>query len=156
MMIFEEEQQIFKPFLNALLLSMAAFVLIIWFALGDESEEGRQVVFALFAFSFLIMAFFFTLKLNTRVTGEGIHLKTLYFVSRTILFDDIAGAEDVQYRPIRDYGGWGIRFGRKGMVYSMSGDRGVKLTLTNGKRVLIGSQRSGELARAINSGRGLR
>lgn len=155
MLSFEEEQYFSKPLLNALLLLMAAFVLTMFFAVGVESEEGRQAVFATSAFSFLFMAFFFTLKLNTTVTGEGIHLRTLYFISRTIRFDDIASAEDIHYRPIRDYGGWGIRFGRNGMAYNMSGNRGVKLSLNNGKRVLIGSQRSGELAAAIKTGMGL-
>lgn len=155
-MSFEEEQHFSKPLLNALLFLMAAFVLIMWFALGIESEEGRQAVFATFAFSFLFVVFFFTLKLNTSVTGEGVEIKTLYVLSRLIRFDDIASAENVQYRPIRDYGGWGIRFSRNGMAYNMSGDRGVALKLKNGKRVLIGSQRSAELATAINSGRGLR
>lgn len=156
MITFEEEQHFSKPLLNALLLLMAAFVLIMFFAIGVESEGGRQAVFAIFAFFFVFMAFFFTLKLNTTVTGEGINVKTIYVLSRLIRFDEIASAEDIQYRPIRDYGGWGIRFGRNGMAYNMRGDRGVKLTLTNGKRVLIGSQRSGELATAINSGRGQR
>ena len=156
MMNFEEEQHFSKPLLNALSFMMAAFVLIMWFALGVETEEGREAVFATFMFSFLFMVFFYTLKLNTQVTGEGIQIKTLYVVSRLIRFDDIASAEDVQYRPIRDYGGWGIRFGRNGMAYNMSGDRGVVLKLKNGKRILIGSQRSAELAATIKSGRGLR
>ena len=42
-----------------------------------------------------------------------------------------------------------MRFGRRGRAYNVSGDRGVELTLANGKRVLIGSQRSEELAEAI-------
>lgn len=155
-MSFEEEQHFSKPLLNALLLLMAAFVLIMLFAVGVDTEEERQAVFTTSVFSFLFMIFFFTLKLNTRVTGDGVEIKTLYFLSRLIRFDDIASVEDVQYRPIRDYGGWGIRFGRNGMAYNMSGDRGVKLTLTNGKRILIGSQRSDELATAIKTGLGLK
>lgn len=154
MLSFEEEQHFSRALLNTLLLLMAVFVLIMWFALGVVSEEGRQAVFATLIFSILFMVFFFTLKLNTQVTGEGIHLRTLYVVSRLIRFNDIVSAEDVQYRPIRDYGGWGIRFSRKGMAYNMSGNHGVKLKLKNGKRVLIGSQRSAELAMAIKSGKG--
>ena len=156
MLSFEEEQHFARTLLNALFIMMVLFVAIMWFALGTENNEGRQAVFATVIFSILFMAFFYTLKLTTQVTGEGVRLRTLYVVTRLIPFDDIASAEDVHYRPIRDYGGWGIRFGRNGMAYNMRGDRGVKLTLKNGKQVLIGSQRSAELATAIDSGRGLR
>jgi len=35
------------------------------------------------------------------------------------------------------------------MAYNVSGDRGVQLELMNGVRILIGSERAGELAEAI-------
>jgi hypothetical protein len=54
------------------------------------------------------------------------------------------------YRPIRDYGGWGIRYGRGGKAYNVSGNRGVMLELSDGQKLLIGSQRPEELANAIN------
>jgi hypothetical protein len=56
----------------------------------------------------------------------------------------------VQYRPFADYGGWGIRAGRDGeRVLSARGDRGVRLELSDGSKLLIGSQRPEELAEAI-------
>jgi hypothetical protein len=55
------------------------------------------------------------------------------------------------YRPILEYGGWGIRYSPfgKGWAYNISGNQGVQLELMNGKRILIGSQRAEELARTI-------
>ncbi len=32
-----------------------------------------------------------------------------------------------KYRPIREYGGWGIRYGWNGRAYSTSGNEGVQL-----------------------------
>ncbi|MHC4338483.1 MAG: hypothetical protein ACYSTG_11155 [Planctomycetota bacterium] len=58
------------------------------------------------------------------------------------------------YKPIREYGGWGIRYSfRKGIgrAYNMSGNKGVQLVFKNGKKLLIGSQKPDELAQAINS-----
>lgn len=43
----------------------------------------------------------------------------------------------------RDYGGWGIRYGRKGKAFNVFGSRGLQLEFTNGKRLLIGSQKTG-------------
>ena len=37
----------------------------------------------------------------------------------------------------------------RGKAYNVSGNEGVQLELTNGKRILIGSQRADELADAI-------
>ena len=53
-----------------------------------------------------------------------------------------------------DYGGWGIRRGRRGWAYNVSGNRGVLLQLENEKTLLIGSQRPDELAAAIEAQRG--
>jgi hypothetical protein len=66
-------------------------------------------------------------------------------------WNEIQSCEAVTYRPIRDYGGWGIRCGRKGKAYNVTGNRGVQLELTNGKRLLLGSQQPDELAAAIHS-----
>ncbi len=60
----------------------------------------------------------------------------------------------VQYRPIADHGGWGIRAGRDGeRVLTARGNRGVRLELTDGTRLLIGSQRPEELAETIERAR---
>jgi hypothetical protein len=57
--------------------------------------------------------------------------------------------EVITYSPLRDYGGWGIRYGSKGKAYNVSGNRGVRLELSNGKRLLFGSQRPEELSEAV-------
>ena len=60
----------------------------------------------------------------------------------------------VEYRPIVDHGGWGIRAGRDGeRVLTARGNRGVRLELADGTRLLIGSQRPEELAETIERAR---
>ena len=54
------------------------------------------------------------------------------------------------YNPIREYGGWGIRYGLKSKAYNVHGNHGVQLELLNRKRLLIGSQRSEEFANALD------
>ncbi len=69
---------------------------------------------------------------------------------RSIAIGSVRRVEIVQYRPIVDYGGWGIRFGRDGeRVLNARGDRGVRLHLIDGSKLLIGSQRPEELALAV-------
>ena len=72
---------------------------------------------------------------------------------RRIALADIASAEAVTYSPIADYGGWGIRGFGSSVALNARGDRGVRLTLQDGRRVLIGSQRPEELAASLRAPR---
>jgi len=71
--------------------------------------------------------------------------------SRRIALADIRSAETITFDPERDYGGYGIRSNREGKSYIASGHQGVRLKLTNGAEVLVGSQRSDELAGILRS-----
>ena len=54
------------------------------------------------------------------------------------------------YSPVKEFGGWGIRRGFKGgRAYNVSGHKGVQLELTNGKKILFGSQRPDAFVQAI-------
>ncbi|MHC4187375.1 MAG: hypothetical protein ACYSRQ_04200 [Planctomycetota bacterium] len=57
------------------------------------------------------------------------------------------------YRPIKEYGGWGIRygFGESGKAYNVKGNQGLQLVFENGKRLLIGTQKPKRLLEAVNS-----
>lgn len=97
---------------------------------------------------------FRSLRLDTQVTEEYVRVRLRPFRWVTFPRDTILTCAARTYRPIREYGGWGIRYGfKRGWAYNVRGNRGVQLTLTNRKPVLIGSQREEELAAAINEAR---
>lgn len=146
---FEEVQKV-SPLLAALVIGFIALVIAAVVTWTPEHELRARLPF-LFAPFFLALTLFLTLKMRTRVDGGGVHIRTLYVVRRSIPFAEIESAEAVVYRPLRDYGGWGLRVGRKGKAYNMRGSRGVQLRLKNGGAVLIGSQRPDELARIIQT-----
>lgn len=93
------------------------------------------------------------MRLITEVRNDGLYVRLIPFNFRRIPFEDIASATVRRYRPILEYGGWGIRYGPKGMAYNASGDRGVQLVLHNGQHILIGSQQPEELLIAIEQGK---
>ena len=68
---------------------------------------------------------------------------------RRIALREIASAEAVTYSPLAEYGGWGIRGWGRNVALNARGNRGVRLTLLDGRRILVGSQRPQELAEAL-------
>ena len=99
-----------------------------------------------------VPAWFWLLRMTTEVHDDGVHVQFFpLWRKRIIPFREIRNAAAQTYSPLRDYGGWGIRWGPRGTAYNVSGDRGVLLELAGGKRVMIGSQRPEELEMAIRT-----
>jgi hypothetical protein len=92
------------------------------------------------------------MKLLTEVKEDGVYINFVPLSRQIMRFEDIVTCEVRTYRPLREYGGWGVRYGRAGKAYNVSGNRGVQLKLSSGKGLLIGSQRPEELAQAIQAG----
>jgi hypothetical protein len=87
-------------------------------------------------------------KLTTIIDKDRIEYRffPLHFKTHKIEWNEVEKYEVIKYHPIRDYGGWGIRYGLKGKAYNVSGDKGLQLYLKNGKKILIGTQRESELS----------
>jgi len=92
-------------------------------------------------------------RMTTRVDHEGVHvvygLVPIY--RNSFPLSEIESAKAETYSPLREFGGWGIRGFGKNRALNMQGNRGVRLTLKNGDRMLIGSARAEDLEVAINS-----
>jgi hypothetical protein len=100
----------------------------------------------------MLPIFLYKTNLTTEVRNDGLYIRFFPFhlSFHRIAPEDIKEFEARTYRPLRDYGGWGIRYGREGKAYNVSGNRGVQLVLSDGKQLLIGSQRPDELTEALS------
>lgn len=107
-----------------------------------------------FILGLAISLFVYTTGLDTEVNENGVYIRFRPFHRkwRSFEFATIQKVEAISYNPIRDYGGWGIRYGRKGKgkAYNVSGNKGVLLTIRDGAKVLIGSRDAKILAQTIN------
>ncbi len=95
--------------------------------------------------------FFLLLRLEVEVTPNAVLIRYAPLFARQIARNDIAGVEALTYGPLREFGGWGIRGWGGRVAYNVRGNQGVELTLADGRRVLIGTQRAIDLAAAIAS-----
>ncbi len=90
-------------------------------------------------------------RLITEVRPDGLHIRFFPMRWKVIPYESIASYQAKTYHPIRDYGGWGIRWGREGKAYIVGGNQGLQLLLNDGKKLLIGTRRPEELEAAVRT-----
>jgi len=105
---------------------------------------------------FALVAIVFTLAhggFRTLVTRDAVTIRMGILGIRVLRLrtTDIVAAELHDFAPLRDFGGYGIRFNKEMKAYFLKGDRGVKLTTGEGKRYLIGSDHAERLAAVISA-----
>lgn len=164
--LFHEEQRFRQPWLWALLV----FICLVEIGLFGYGMV-QQLVFgrpwgtnpmpdallivtggAAILFSLGLLLLFLAMRLVTEVREGEMRLRFFPLHLREIVFrpEELQRWEAVTYRPLRDYGGWGIRYGRQGKAYNVSGSRGVRLEFRDGRHILVGSQRPEDLATALD------
>lgn len=65
-------------------------------------------------------------------TGSGYRYLPIHLSWRVVPLNEIRTVESTGHRPIREFGGWGIRFGRRGRACTVSGTDGLADALTRG------------------------
>ena len=118
---------------------------------GNNPAPDPLVLVIGILFGLALPSLFCVMNLTTEVHEDGLYIRFFPFhlSFHKIVLEDIKEFQARTYSPIKEYGGWGIRYGRKGKAYNVSGNRGMQLKLTNGKQLLIGSQKLEEFAEAL-------
>jgi hypothetical protein len=164
---FKEEQHFTQPWLwVVLILSMGAMIVPMFIGLyiqlvmgkpwgnqplGDTAllwVSGLELVFAIALF-----LLFIKMKLIIHVDELGLHFRypPLIIKEKSIRKDEIQTFAIREYKPVKEYGGWGIKYGsgRNGKAYNVKGNIGMQLELKNGKKVLFGTQRADAFQHAM-------
>ncbi len=161
-MIYKESQKFKEPAIWIGLI-ISGLVVIGIFGLGFYRQiiQGRQfgnnpmsdtglivtltLVLILFLLMFLLFGF---ANLTTEIDRHRIAFRffPFHYKFQQIGWNKIEKFEVITYKPIRDYGGWGIKFGKNGKAYNVAGNRGLQLQLKSGKNILIGTQKPDELS----------
>ena len=157
---FQEVQYFRQPwFLTSTLgisaLAWIAFVsqILLGVPFGNNPGPDDLVWFTLVMFGIIFPAFLLSIHLSVEVRSDAIWLRffPIHLRYHQIPRSSIMSHEVITYRPLNDYGGWGIKWGERGKVYNVSGVSGVTLHLRGGEDVTIGSQRSEELDMVLRS-----
>jgi hypothetical protein len=119
-------------------------------ALYEETQSFSPWVVALMLAVVLLLGALLSLRLTTTVRPDGVSVRYGFLSSTRVPLSEITLAEAVQYAPVRDYGGWGIRGSRRRRALNARGNQGVLLTRSDGTTLLVGSQRPRELLEALS------
>ena len=98
-----------------------------------------------------IILFCSELRYGINDTGFYYQYFPFQFRERVIPVEEINSFEAVTYDPVKDYGGFGIRYWKGGRAFTTSGDKGVKINFGNDQTILFGTQKPEELRSALES-----
>jgi len=100
---------------------------------------------------FLLTIFFGILRLETQIKKDGISIRFFPFhlTFRHYNWNIISKSFVRQYRPIKEYGGWGLRGLGKDKALNVSGDKGLQLEFTDHRKLLIGTNRPDEITETL-------
>jgi hypothetical protein len=123
---------------------------------GDRPMGDRELLVVGGLYILLGLVFivgFWRGGLVTEVRPSGLYVKFSPFHRefRRVPLEGIRLCRSIRYRPILDYGGWGIRVGFRKRAYNISGNAGVEIEYEDGRTLLLGSKKADQLAGAIES-----
>lgn len=155
--LFSEKQGLFKlgelSIIGVLILLTVIFIAVPGAASKFNSTEPGALISVTSAFA-ISSLFFLITKLETLVCEEGIYVRFFPFQIKFRFFgwDRLTKCHVRKFRPIIEFGGWGIK-GRSKKNYSLtvSGNQGLQLETVDGSRLLIGTQQPEELMATLNA-----
>ena len=153
MKYYEEIVLFHKAFLFIL---GAAVIAGLWLIAVDISDEGWIIMVAL-----LFPLLFGRLVIKVEDNTLKINYGYIDLIKKEIPLSEIKEIRVLEYSPIRQFGGWGIRSGKfegeKTACYNLKGNRGLLLILSNKirvcfmktDRVIVGCEGAEKLKEAI-------
>ena len=141
--LFEENQKFTQWWLWVILLSFPIM------SVGPFDNNEINLYYVLIGAGIPLL--FYTFQLRIKVSTEGLHYQffPFHFKAHTIKLEDIKKYKATEYSPLKEYGGWGIKYGFKGKAYNVSGNKGVKIFLNNDTNIMFGSQKYKELEKTL-------
>jgi len=110
---------------------------------------GNSELWILWVMVIPLVGLIFYVELTTVIDDAGVNVRLRPFVRRLIKWEDIEEMYLRKYRPLGEFGGYGLRFSTAGTAYNIKGNRGLQLKLKNGKSILIGTSDPERLKMAL-------
>jgi hypothetical protein len=144
---FRETQRFKQWWVWALLIAVNGLVLVLLLTrfqglLNGNATLAEYAILSLGALSLIApTVLFLFIKLDTVIDNDRIAVRLYPFHVRYRFYnrEDVSSCQLRAYKPISEYGGWGLRGSSRNRAFNISGNRGIQLVLSNGHKVLIGT-----------------
>jgi len=131
------------------LLSYGTFQQLILGKPWGSKPMPNLVLILVFLIVIGIAIFIAFIQLKTVIHRQGIKVNFSPLSKKEITWEEIAV---VKYKPLREYGGWGVRYSfKEGKAFTTSGNQGIKIATKSGDKILIGTQKPEEAQKIISS-----
>lgn len=149
--LFQEKQRFTQWWLYAILLLPFGFMVYSIWTKGTFDLVSVLVESLVLA---SILTFIFLVRLETRISEEGISIQFFPFIRKPRLYpwEALSKVYVREYSPLGEYGGWGLRYSlQNGKAYNIKGNKGLQLELKDGHKLLIGTQKMDEIQQVLTS-----
>ena len=116
------------------------------------SKNEFLIIGGIISLMFIGLYFLFlNIKMVTKIDDKGIHFRYPPFKNKfdTVSLTEISSFEVSEYKPMKEYGGWGFKkMGKphgKNTAYTISGKIALKIKLKSNIIILLGTQRKDAL-----------
>lgn len=154
--VFEEKQRMRQWWILIITLGVVVFstyALLHQLITGEGVGTNPPPLVFMFVVELLmiwLLYFIWRMELHVRIDAAGIHYKFWpFFGWRHRNWAELKSAEVLQYKPLLEYGGWGLRLGLKGWAYNIAGNKGIQLEFRAGGQLLLGTQKPEEAEAVI-------
>ncbi len=150
--LYSESQKVFdaSPFIILGLVNLLFIALLIK---GFKNKNRTQLAGTFFGFLVVIAVTLLTLnlKLCTEIKKDGVYVKLfpLQLKQAHYNWSDISKAYVRTYKPVAEYGGWGLKGSEHNSAISVSGNVGLQLIFKNGDKLLIGTNHAQKLSQTL-------
>lgn len=155
-MKFTEIQRFNRPWHWVVFIFLLALVALSFKTTDNLIGAARLSAYWGTAVVCLVCVLWLAMRLETRIDSDGLHYRYFPFhlQTRHLSWDDIDSITVKNYRPLAEYGGWGLRF--RGFDFSdvllnVSGRTGIRVYLKNGKKRMIGTRKGEDAQQAIDT-----
>ena len=156
--LFRETQRFRQWWILAIIIGMNGFFLLAAYfqfilkqPFGDKPMDNISLLIT-FTINLMISVLFFLFRLETSITKNQISVRFFPFHLKPIVFthDQIKTLFVREYKPIREYGGWGLKGSPSNKAYNVSGNIGLQLVLNDGNKILIGTRERNKMQEIVD------
>lgn len=119
--------------------------------LAIRTDPGSPPALLPFVASAPVLYWLFFGRLRIDLTRDALHLQfgRVPLIRKVVPLSRIRASEVVTYRPMVEFGGWGVRWRPGRTAWTTRGNQAVRLTLDDGKLLYVGSPNPHRLRQRI-------